>query len=193
MDIAKCVLKCTIKYTLGCTPWLHCQMEHQLQRKMHLFLQFLCIFKCFVKWNRRCALKFNIGFPLKLTFWLNHFLLSCALTSAPPMHLQMQLNFYLKWTLISTSNAPSCTSLYRSGSAQSLSVPSDDPLVAYSIPQRNAPSSAPSGATLKAFCLSTSCTSSMVLESVLQGAPLSVTLSPRWSVLSSNTSGPLLD
>ena len=33
MEVPKCILRCTIKSTLRCTPWLHCQRDHQLQRE----------------------------------------------------------------------------------------------------------------------------------------------------------------
>ena len=51
---------------------------------MHLFLQFLCIFKCSIKWNLRYSVKCNIEYPLKFTFILNPFVHSCALTVPPP-------------------------------------------------------------------------------------------------------------
>ena len=64
--------------------------------------------------------------------------------------------------LISTSNAPSCGSLYRSRSAP-LGVPSDEPAGASSISLTNATSSAPPSATSNASFLSPSYASSMAL------------------------------
>ena len=40
MEIAKYILMCTIKFTLRCTPWLHCQVDHQLGI---FFFTILCI------------------------------------------------------------------------------------------------------------------------------------------------------
>ena len=50
-------------------PWLHRQVDHQLQRQMHLFLHNVCNFLCFLMWILRCTFKCNIEYLLKSTFY----------------------------------------------------------------------------------------------------------------------------
>ena len=50
-----------------------CKVDYELGVKYFFFFTFLCIFKCFWKWNLRCAQVYN--------FLLNRFLHCCTLTS----------------------------------------------------------------------------------------------------------------
>ena len=50
-------------------PWLHSQVDHQLQRQMHLFLRIFLQFFCFWKWNLRCTFKCSMECLLKFTFY----------------------------------------------------------------------------------------------------------------------------
>ena len=50
-------------------PWLHLQVDHQLQRQMHLFLHNFCNFLCFLMWILRCTFKCNIECLPKFTFY----------------------------------------------------------------------------------------------------------------------------
>ena len=127
---------------------------------MYLFHHILWIFKCSLKWNFRCALKCNIEWHLNFTFLLNRLVHSWTITSAPSC--AFKCNSIVPWSapLISTSNAPSCASIYRSQSTP-LGVPSDELSVASPIPLTNAPSSAPSSAMPIVFFLSPSYASSM--------------------------------
>ena len=160
MEIAKCIFRSTIKCTLRCTPWLHYQVDYQLQRKMHLFHHILCIFKCSLKWNFRCALKCNIEWHLNFTFLLNRFVHSWTITSAPPCAFKCNSIVLSSAPLTLTSNAPSGAALYRSQSIP-LGVSSDELSVASPIPLTNPTSSAPSSAMSNVFFLSPSYASSM--------------------------------
>ena len=51
MEIATGIFRCTIKYTLRCTPWLHWQVDYQVGIKYIFFFTILCIFKCSLKWD----------------------------------------------------------------------------------------------------------------------------------------------
>ena len=165
MEIAmltKCILRCTIKCTLRCTPWLHCRVGYQLGVKCMIFFTIFCIFKCSLKWNLRCAQEQH-RVPPNVHLFIESF---CALR-CPDMCTTMHI---FKWNsiftssapLISTSNAPSCVSVYRS-QGTTLGVPSDEPSVASSITLTNATSSAPSSATSNASFLSPSYAYSMAL------------------------------
>ena len=154
MEIAKCNLRCT--------PWLHCRADYQLGVKCTIFFTIFCIFKCSLKWNLRCSQEQHRVSP-QVHLFIESF---CALL-CPDMCTTIRIfkcNSIVTSSapLISTSNAPSCTSVYRSqGTALGLS--SDEPSVASSIALTKAPSSTPSSATSNASFLSLSYASSMVL------------------------------
>ena len=156
MEIAmltKCILRCTIKCTLRCTPWLHCRVGYQLGVKCMLFFTIFCIFKCSLKWNLRCAQEQH-RVPPKVHLFFESF---CAIL-CPDMCITMRIFkcnsiFTSSAPLISTSNAPSCSSGYRS-QGTTLGVPSDESSAASSIALTNAPSSAPWSVTSNASFLS---------------------------------------
>ena len=78
------------------------------------------------------------------------------------VHLQVELNSYLKCTLNSNLNAPSFASLCRADSTP-LGVPSDEPSIGFSIALTNAPSSTSSSEISNASLLSHSYASSIAL------------------------------
>ena len=162
MDIAKRILRCTIKCTLRCIPWLHCQVDYHLGVKCIIFFTTLCIFKCSLKWNLRC---FQVQHrePPQVHLFIESF---CALL-CPDKCTTMRIfkcnsTFTSSAPLISTSNAPSCTSVYRS-QGTTLVLSSNEPSADSSTALTNAPSSAPSIATSNASFLSLSYALSMVL------------------------------
>ena len=162
METAKCTLRCTIKCTLRCTPSLHCRVDYQLGVKCMIFFTIFCILKCSLKWNLRFSQEQH-RVPPQVHLFIESF---CALL-CPDMCTTMRIfkcNSIVTSSapLISTSNAPSCASVYRS-QGTALGVSSDEPSVASSIALTNAPSSTPSSATSNASFLSLSYESSMVL------------------------------
>ena len=129
MDIAKCILKCAIKCTLRCTPWLHCQVHYQLGVKCIIFVTILCIFKCSLKWNLRCA-EVQHREPRQIKLFIESFCaLLCPEKCTTMCIFKCNSVFTSSAPLISTSNAPSCVSVYRS-QGTTLGVPSDEPSVA---------------------------------------------------------------
>ena len=132
------------------------------RRKMHNFLYNIEHFKCSLKWNLWCA-QVQHRVPPQVYLFIESF---CALLcpgNCTTMHI-FKCNSIVTSSapLISTSNAPSCASVYRS-QGTTLGVPSEEPLVVSSIALTNAPSSAPSSATSNASFLSLSYASSMAL------------------------------
>ena len=67
---------------LRCIPWLYCQVDHQLQNKMYLFLHTFVQFLVFLK------VKSSIKF-LKRNILFNHFLHPCTLASASSYPTQL--------------------------------------------------------------------------------------------------------
>ena len=140
----------TVKWIINCSI------------KCIFFFTFLCIFKCCRNWNLRCA-QVQYRMPPKVHLFIESFCAVLYLKKCTTMRI-------FKWNsvvtssvpLISTLNAPSCPSLYKSQSTP-LVVPSDKLSVASSIALTNAPLSAPWIARSNTSFLSLSCASSMAL------------------------------
>ena len=113
-------------------PWLHCQVDYQLVLKCIIFFTILCIFKCSLKWNLRRAQVQHRELPQVPLFIESFCALPCPEKCTTMRIFKCNSTFTSTAPLISTSNVPSCASVYRS-QGTTLGVPSNEPSVESSI------------------------------------------------------------
>ena len=129
-EIQRCTLDCNVKWNIN---W---------NVKCIFFFAFVCNFYCFLKWNLRSTFKCNIECLRKITFYWNVLYTPLYYRVHHHVHFTCNSVVTLSTPLISTSNAPSCASLYRSWSTP-LHVLSDEQSVVSAIALTDAPSSSP--------------------------------------------------
>ena len=141
---------------------MNCQVNHQLGINCIFFFTSLYIFKCSLKRNLKCAqVQHRVSLQVRL-FIRSFCRLLCCKKCANLRIFKSNSIVTSSAHLISTSNAPSCASLYRSQSTP-LYVPSDELSVTSSIALTNATLGAPSSAMSNESNLSLSNTSSVAL------------------------------